>query len=177
MRLLCGGLRPWTINVTHPDGSEKAGQEFASFVRPYRCQVQQCKCCCYQEMTVIASGSVLGSFEEKCWVCIPSFAIKDDKGDDKYNIHMPTCCGGMCVDCCAEGCCNCKIPFYIYAPEADVPGKEVGKIIKVWRSMASELISVSTFKVDFPEDATPELKTTILGSTFMINSIYFESQQ
>ena len=60
------------------------------------------------------AGSIVGSVEEEMWFFVPSFSIKDPMGTATHTLHMPTCFGGMCVDCCAEGCCNCRIPFYVY---------------------------------------------------------------
>jgi len=172
MRLCCGPIRSWTINVT------KDGNPFSEHIRPIRCMPAGLKCCCYQEMTTTAGGEVIGSFKEKFFCFVPSYAIKGPTGEDEFNIHMPTCCGGVCVDPCAEGCCNCKIPFYLYKPDKDEPGQHVGKIIKVWGGLAKELFAdADTFMVEYPEGITNEAKANLLGATFMINQLYFESQK
>ena len=55
--------------------------------------------------------------------CVPHFTTyKDDaETQPEFQIQMPTCCGGMCIDVCAEGLCNCRIPFYVYAPRPPAP--------------------------------------------------------
>ena len=34
----------------------------------------------------------------------------------RYVVAQPACCCGLCINCFKQGCCNCRIPFYIYAP-------------------------------------------------------------
>ena len=49
----------------------------------------------------------------------------------------------MCVNCCAEGCCNCRIPFYIF-PQSDTKGTKdtnVGFITKIWSGLGTELFT------------------------------------
>ena len=47
-RFICGGNRPWEINVTQ--GAEAGGPLVAKYERPFRCGMGSCKCCCYQEV-------------------------------------------------------------------------------------------------------------------------------
>jgi len=84
---------------------------------------------------------------------------------EEYKVQMPSCVGGMCVrqgklpiggdhaetlpiphrrciDCCAEGLCNCKVPFYIYpAGSSGGKGEEIGKIVKMWRGLGTEVFT------------------------------------
>ena len=89
---------------------------------------------------------------------------------------MPTCCGGMCVNVCAEGCCNLRIPFYIYKADNDTPGAQVGSITKVWGGLAKEIFTdADTFECTFPPDASPNIKASMVGATFLLNQVFFES--
>ena len=129
-------------------------------------------------MTTTVGDEKIGSFKETCWKCIPTYAIKNAADEDEFMIHMPTCCGGTMVNCCAEGCCNFKIPFYIYKANNDNDGEHVGKIVKVFGGMGKELFSdADTFMVEYPEGISTEVKTNLLGATFMINQLYFEGQK
>ena len=76
--------------------------------------------------------SNFGSAEIPTFCCIPNIKVKDATGNIKYQVQMPSCCMGLCVNCMAEGCCNCKIPFYVYAPGVSpTNGNQVGKIVKL----------------------------------------------
>lgn len=77
--------------------------ELLTVERPFRCAAGGCKCCCYQEATFSSGGQLLGSIKEDCWYCVPSFDVKDHEEKGLYVVHPPTCLGGMCVNCCAEG--------------------------------------------------------------------------
>jgi len=50
--------------------------------------------------------------------------------------------GGMCVNICAEGLCNCRIPFYIFPPDAGSTKEEkIGNITKIWAGLGTEVFS------------------------------------
>lgn len=173
MRKCCGNIRPWTMNLHHKTNH---GEKFVEFRRPYNWLPSPGKCCCYQTMTAHGTkGKQFGKFQESCWFCIPSFKIFDEELKHVYDIHRPTCCGGTCVNCCAGGCCSTKTPFHIFNLEG---GDHVGVINKLWGGSGREFFSDGdTFMVEFPDDATPELKTTLVGATMMINQLYFEGHK
>jgi hypothetical protein len=142
--------------------------------------LEPCQCCCNPYMNFTDGvGGPMGSVKVPMFCCIPTYKVFDETGQPEYEIHQPKCCGGMCVNACAEGCCNCKVPYYIYAPNQEDRGKgmEKGKIIKIWRGMATEFFSdADTFTINFPADATPEQKARVLGSTFLLNMMEFEGK-
>ena len=107
------------------------------------------------------------------WFCVPHFSVLDASGAKKYGLSQPTCVNGMCVDVCSQGLCNCRIPFYIFNPEADMKstdGVEMGatalteetkkqgkdgvkfaQITKVWGGLKTELFTdADTFEVEYP---------------------------
>lgn len=179
-RLCLKGNRPFIMNVSWPDATAETDPKFATFDRPFRCPVGTCKCCCFQEIIASAGGSVIGSTIEKSVFnsCVPQFDVKDASGNTKYAIHVQTCCGGCCMDCCAGGCCSMKIPFYIYDPAQDEPGKHLGEITKVWGGLSKELLTdADTFIIKYPTNADATTKANLLGSTFLINQLFFESQE
>jgi hypothetical protein len=160
--------------VSLPDGRQP-GDPFADFARPLRCKAAPCKCCCYQQVTASARGAAIGSTTETCFYCVPTFAVKNAGGDTQYLLHQPTCCKGLCCNPCAEGLCNCcRIPFYLYKPDADVPGSHVGKIVKLMATTGQAFTDADTFVAEFPVDADAETRTTLVGATFLINQIFFE---
>jgi hypothetical protein len=110
---------------------------------------------------------------------VPQFDILTETGTKQYAVHQPVCCGGLCVDICAEGLCNCRIPFYVYPPGASgEKGSEVGKIVKVWGGLSQEIFTdADTFELKFPADANYEAKLRLLGAVFLLNQIFFESSK
>jgi len=192
MRFCCGNDRPWTTKMVL--GTDINGPTFLSFERPFRCHAGGLKCCCYQQVEVTdAAGSNLGGLIEKCWYCVPNWSVyKQDITDVEYDLHMPTCMGGMCVNVCAQGLCNCRIPFYFYAPGGDeesavlaekctpVPGMEnevpKAQICKIFSGLTTEIFTdADTFEVKCPTGAPADTKARLIGATLLLNQIYFET--
>merc|ERR1711998_453630 len=100
--------------------------------------------------------------------------------------------GGMCVNVCAQGCCNCRIPFLVYkggesseshaalkSPKSTpVPGQEGppdAQICKIWSGLGTELFTdADTFEMKAPEGSNWESKTRLIGATLLLNQIFFE---
>jgi len=56
--------------------------------------------------------------------------------------------------------------------------KEVGRISKKWSGMGKEMFSdADTFNVQFPQNFSDEEKKIFLGTTFLIDLIYFENNK
>ena len=99
----------------------------------------------------------------------------------------------MCVNCCSQGCCNCRIPFFIYPPSGTeeqafistgsgkVPGEEKephAQITKVWTNMTTELFTdADTFEVKCPDGADEADKARLISATLMLNQLFFEKQK
>jgi hypothetical protein len=177
IRTLCPGIRDWKMEVA----TNKGEDAFLEVERPMRCLNSPMKCCCLQEVIVRGkgpnAGTEYGSVIEECWYCIPQFSVKDANGLVTHRLSQPTCCGGMVVDCFAEGCCNCRVPFYIYADVNGVKSSEHdGKIVKVWRNLATEMFTdADNFEVEFPKNSSDDTKATILGGVFLLNQLFFET--
>jgi hypothetical protein len=161
-------------------GSE---QEILTVHKTFSCGPAACKCCCYLDMDMRANGHKLGSIKEQFYCCVPRFIIKDSNDTDLYKLHPPTCCGGMCMDCCAEGnpCCGrgcCKVPFHLFPAsqqDTDNGAEPIAKIVKVPKSLSVEIFTDSeAFDVTFPNDATAVQKAIIASSAVLINAAFFE---
>jgi hypothetical protein len=144
-----------------------------------------CCCCCLPAISFGGpDGSPLGGAEMSAYFylpfcCYPKVMVKDETGQDEYVVKMPECLGGMCIDIFAEGSCNCKVPFYIY-PAASKCGKgdEVGKIIKVWRGLGTEVFTdADSFQLNFPPGINAAGKARMLGTTMLLNMLFFEKQK
>merc|ERR1711934_659751 len=118
MRFCCGRYRSWNTKMTASQNIEDPA--ILTFHRPFACMPGSFKCCCFQQVKVmggVEGGGDVGRVTETCWYCIPNYQTQKPGNVPEFDIHMPTCMGGMCVNVCAEGFCNCKIPFYIYPAE------------------------------------------------------------
>jgi hypothetical protein len=113
---------------------------------------------------------------------VPRFVIYDGENNPMYKLHNPTCCAGMCVNCCAEGnpCGKgcCKISFRIFpSDQSDTDGDApyLGKILKKPKSLGIELFTdADAFEVDFPKEATVAQKGVLIGTSIFLNAIFFE---
>ncbi|EED93227.1 predicted protein [Thalassiosira pseudonana CCMP1335] len=158
--------------------------ELLSVDRPCSCPIGGCKCCCFQTMSVTSAGQPVGSIEEKCFCCVPRFMAYDGSGNELYKMHQPTCCCGMCVNCCAEGnpCGKgcCKASFRIYPANQDKTDGDapyLGSILKKPKSLATEVFtSANAFDIKFPDGASVDEKALLIGSAMFFNANFFEGQ-
>jgi hypothetical protein len=203
IRFFCKGIRFWDTKMVSTD--KLGGKDYKTepleaydamyyFHRPLRCQPGLCKCCCYQEVSVETGvRHAIGGVREGYYYCMPRFNTltnMDDNSSVEYTIHMPSCCGGMCVNCCAQGCCNCRIPFLVYKPggkEEDVlkstgskpvpkiEGTPDAQICKVWAGLKSEFLTdADTFEVKTPDGCTEDGKARLFASVLLLNQLFFE---
>jgi len=85
-------------------------------------------------------GTPNGSVQEMTWFFVPGFNVIKPDGEVEYRVSMPTCAGGMCVNICAEGLCNCRIPFYVFLPTGDTSAEnKVGSLTKIWAGLGTEV--------------------------------------
>jgi hypothetical protein len=178
LRFVCGSNRPWEIIVS--EGSAVGGADVARFKRPLRLPMGPCKCCCFQEVLSLGpEDQPNGLVREKCYIFVPQFQVIGPGGDVEFRLSQPTCFAGFCVNIFAEGLCNCRIPFYLFPSTGGTTAAEkVGSVTKVWSGLGSELFTdADKFEVGFPPDANTDAKARILGSLFLINQLFFESQE
>jgi len=168
-RFCLGNLNPFKMTLT--EGGQPGGRPVAHFDRPCACPVAPCKMCCFQSIAVADGHSNLpiGSVRETLFFCVPEFIVRNETGDISYYINVPTCC--CCLpNVCAEGCC--RVPYYVYTPEDR--SNEVGKIVKIWVSLGTEMLGMNQYECDFPSNATPQQKAVLMGATFLINELFFK---
>jgi len=68
------------------------------------------------------------------------------------------------------------IPCEVYALENGFEGKEpVGRMAKIPKKTFKEVFNeINYYKIDFPDNATTDRKGLLLGSSILINALYFE---
>ena len=178
-RFCLGSSRPFHMKMYNgKDQSATSGPVVTSFHRFCKLPIGSLKCCCYQELEILDRGTQpIGRVQENCWLCVPAFNVYKPDGQAEYLISPPTCLGGICVDICAEGCCNCRIPVYLYPPGSPSTDRnaKIGKIVKIWAGLGNELFTnAHTFEVEFPKEAAADSKARILGGVLLVNEVFFQ---
>jgi len=166
-------IHPFSMKLSV--GGDIGGPVIGQFERPLACASNPWKCCCFQQITAIdySTQQVVGKTEETFWICGPQFNVFNESGAHQYKIHIPVCCF-ILPNVCKEGLCSCRVPFYIYPPNAGVDDEHVGRIVKVWAGWGNAFIGVHQFQVEFPEKSDASTKLTLLGSALLINELYFK---
>lgn len=179
-RMCCNPIHPYKTEVKH----HETGEEMVTIDRPCACAHGPCKCCCYQNASFSSGGSEIGTITETCFYCIPTFDMHDENGTHLYVIRPPTCCGGLCVNCCAEGnpcgkgCCRFSFRFYEPGESTGGDADYKGTILVKPKSLATELFTdANAFDLKFPDGASAAVKGMFIGTTIFFNSIFFEGQQ
>ena len=115
---------------------------------------------------------------------IPTFAVFDSDDEPLYVVRPPTCCGGLCINCCAEGnpCGKgcCKVSFRFYKPDQPNNGdaEYEGHILSKPKSLATEIFTdANAFDVAFPDGASAAVKGIFMGTTLFLNAVFFEGQE
>ena len=100
----------------------------------------------------------IGSVRKKFWALRRTFFVYDASGREIYKIIGPL--------------------FKVWTFKIMKNDIEVGKISKKWSGIGKEMFTdADTFNVQFPNDATGEEKKIFLGTTFLIDLIYFENNK
>lgn len=175
-RIMCPANRAMSMKISE----SKGGPQFLMGDMDLHCGLGAC--CLAPKMTMKdESGSVLGwSTSGFQCTCVQKIDVHNSTGELVYRVSPPHCCGGCCIQCYdskhGNGCMCFKVPFYIY-PAGDLEN-DVGNITKQWRGFGTEVFSdADTFTVEFPENVDANMKANLLGTTFFLNSAFFERQK
>ncbi|XP_065889151.1 phospholipid scramblase 2-like [Dysidea avara] len=160
LRQYCGPSRPFAMSVTDNNGTEVIHME-----RPMRCS--SCCCiCCLQELEVQSPpGTVIGYVKQNWSLWLPQFSIVNADGDVMLRIKGPCCTCQFCAD----------IEFEVLSADGTQP---VGKISKQWSGLAKEYFTdADNFGIQFPVDLDVKMKAVMLGACFLIDFMFFETNQ
>ena len=184
LRICCPNMYPFEAKIVDAEGSQN---ELLTVERPcVPFPVSSCKCCecCLITSTFTSGGQPLGKISEDYYYCVPTFTVTDATEQPVYKIHPPTCCGGICVNCCTEGnpCCGkgcCKFPFHVFPydqEETHGDAPYIGKILKRPKSLLTEAFTdANSFLVTFPDNSTAAEKGLLMGSALYFNATFFET--
>lgn len=167
-RQFCGSHRGFIMHIT-----DNLGQEIIRVTRDFKCcaccPCCACSDCCAYEIQIEAPvGQVVG-FARQLQTCTrPRFSIMDADHQEVLYIEGPLCvCQGIC--------CTWDQEFRIMPSDRS---QEIGKVTKQWTGIVKEMLTdADNFSVSFPIDLDVRVKAALLGTVFLIDFMYFESQQ
>lgn len=172
-RLFCCRQRPYQIDIVSGDLS--TGAPVISMKRQWKCCFFPLKPCYRESVTITNStGKKLGTVQEGLWCCVPEFFILRANEYKLFRIHQPTCCGGVCVNCCRDGCSTIS-PYYIYDPtESKVEGKLVPEVLRTSNVYSVDGTGGRVAEIQFPPNADASEKAVVLAAYFLINVMFLD---
>ena len=141
---------------------------YAKLDKPFKCT---CLCCNRPTITGIFQNDnqFFGSVTQEYTCCDPLFEIKNEKGV-KYVITIDC---DQCSFCCS--CCCSKFNKVECIISDGRNRKPVGKITKTPARNFVEIVGdADTYEIEFPPDATPHEKLSIIMAGLFIDYRYFE---
>ena len=106
--------------------------------------------------------------------CDPLFTIKDDKDKLKYTLTTECCQMGLICKGSYGRFSSVKFGIYSGDKEDFSENNKDGTLIKHGRNLTGFISDADTFEVDFPQDATPDDKLSLISSALMIDYLMFE---
>jgi len=173
-RQCCKNMRSFDANIVSTQN-----QILFKINRPFHCA---CFCCpnandgcCGQAMTIFDNQSIqIGKVFQNagcsgCIICCLnkwSLTITDQFNKPKY-IMKNDLCHLLCVPCCDDK----FLPIY------NMGGDKVGQVVKRWRGCCTEMCTpADSLLIEFPEDATAELKCSLIAATLLTDYNLWEQQ-
>lgn len=158
-RQCMGPLRAFDLNFY-----DHYGNVVMHMYRPLRCACCCCPCCLQTIEVSAPPGNVIGSIHQNWSVLFPRFSIKDATGTTLMKIHGPF----------LTMSCRCKdVDFKIKSPNGKM---DIGKVTKQWSGFVQEAFTdTDNFSVTFPMDMDITAKALLLASVFLIDFMYYET--
>ncbi|ODM98924.1 Phospholipid scramblase 2, partial [Orchesella cincta] len=158
LRHWCGPLRPFILEI-----KDKDDKAVVALDRPFACQSPCCPCCLQKMAIFCPPGHLIGSIEQQN-ECLPELHIKDEQNVVVFIVKKP-----MFTNPCGCG----EAAFPVYASDGI---NECGRIVKGRSDFFHEAFTDSdVFGIQFPPGVNPYLKILLMGATFLIDYMYFES--
>ncbi|XP_036377524.1 phospholipid scramblase 1 isoform X1 [Megalops cyprinoides] len=157
-RQCCGPLRSFTIRVV-----DNFGQEVITVTRPLKC-MSCCFPCCLQELEVQAPpGNTVGYVIQQWHPCLPKFIVENENREPVLKLQGPLC-GWNCLP---------DVDFEILTMDEV---NKIGKISKQWTGLLREAFTdTDNFGIQFPMDLDVRMKAVMIGACFLIDFMFFES--
>ena len=143
---------------------------YATLLKPFKCT---CLCLSRPSITGVfhSNNQLFGSVTEEFTFCDPLFEVRNQNGI-KYVITIDCI---QCGFCCRRGCSKYnKVDCIIR--EGGKNGNPVGKITKRAAQNLMEIAGdADTYDIEFPRDATPDEKLTLIMAGLFIDYRYYET--
>lgn len=186
MRQCCGPAREFNMNVSLvlPPGVAAANPMPLVLRRPFMCT---CGPFCRSRIHICWGEACISEVYNPYQLCDEKLTISTPRtfpgathpevaalGDQDWFEVDGACCqpGMFCVCPCAP--CN-RVEFQIRRPHSDAV---VGSMAKVWSGCVREAFTdADVFTVEFPADATPVQKASLLASVLLFDFLIFEKKR
>lgn len=153
IRRCCGNRRSFKLDIR-----DRNGFAVLIFERElkYDCF---CGLICPDQLNVMTpDGQQLGSVTRDMYFCLPSFSIRDARGETQLKIKGPFC---------TQSCLGAPVSFNIVAKNELC----IGSVTKVWSGLIQEYFTdTDNFYVSFPPDLDVSLKAVCMAVAFLIVS-------
>lgn len=159
-RNCCGSSRAFDMQIV-----DMSQRQVLHLYRPLRCDSCCCPCCLQEIVVSTPDGTVLGYVKQNWSICKPSFRIENEAQETVLMIQGPFCTCNMCGG---------SVDFQVLSRDGEV---EVGKISKEWSGVTQELFTdADLFGISFPMDLDVRMKAVVMGACFLIDFMFFESE-
>ncbi|GMT27523.1 hypothetical protein PFISCL1PPCAC_18820 [Pristionchus fissidentatus] len=164
-RQCCGAQRGFIMHIVDNFGKEvmRINREFMLCAGCGCCAVPGS--CCSHRLTVEAPpGNVIGTVNQRVSCCTGAYQVCDADGNAVLDCEGP----GPCI------MCGCGDKVFEVRTNS---GAEIGAIRKKWAGFLQETFTDSdNFGVNFPIDLSVRTKATLIGATFLIDFMHFETK-
>jgi hypothetical protein len=160
------------INAATQLNSNDFQNTYATLFKPFKCT---CFCLARPELLLSLNGQAqqyVGKVKEEFTCFDPLFTIKDGNGVPVYSV---TCDCWQCGFLCRRNFLGkvSEVKFLIYNLNEGI--NPVGSIVKLTAQNVGQLVSdADSYEVNFPVNATPQQKFSLICCALMIDYQFFE---
>lgn len=173
MRNCCpSSMREFNMEIRHMGSVEEINpgmsKLFTNIYKPFKCV-----CCCFNRPEMIITlnnGEFIGKIYNPFTCCDPEYEIYDSNNQLKYYINADCCqCGLLCNNTICGKCSEAK--FIIFDRKY---GNQIGIISKNVAQFHEIISNADSYKIIFPNNATPKEKLLLICLGLMIDYQHFE---
>ena len=175
MRCFCpSNIREFNMDINHILNTQNQilTKTFANAYKPFKCSFF----CCNRPIINVSLGEnpvPIGTIKHLFTLFDPEFEVYESNGNLKYFAHADCC---QCGLLCANNICGkfSSAVFNVYSAQNKTI---VSTITKMSAQSYSEVVTdADSYKVTFPQDASPNDKMLLIALGLMIDYQYFETK-
>ena len=163
--------RPLQMTIRHIISYDQLESDlakiFISINKPCTCA---CFCLCrpHMDVSLVETRQYLGRVSEPCTCCDEDVDVYNSSGNLKYQIIGDCCQLGLCCSSNVEKLAN--INFDIVES-----GMQVGNMSKLPAGFGEFFTKADSYRINFPQTASPEEKMLLIIAGLMIDYQFFEN--